>query len=64
VSGRRAVIGGRFKFDNSALIDAKFENMRCFAPARHLMPFGITPLMMLLMLWEMRESTCLLDIFA
>ena len=38
---------GGSKFDNSALIDAKFENVRCFAPARHLMSFDIAPLMML-----------------
>ena len=30
------------KFDNSALIDANFESIRRFAPARHLMSFDIT----------------------
>jgi hypothetical protein len=36
------LVGGS-KFDNSALIDANFESMRGFAPARHLMSFDITP---------------------
>jgi hypothetical protein len=39
---------GGSKFDKSALIDADFESMRCFAPAQHLMSFDITPLIMLL----------------
>jgi hypothetical protein len=39
---------GGSKFDNSALIDANFEKIRGFAPARHLMSFDIHPLMMLL----------------
>ena len=39
---------GGSKFDNSALIDANFEKIRGFAPARHLMSFDIPPLMMLL----------------
>ena len=39
---------GGSKFDNPALIDANFETMRGFAPARHLMSFDITtPFMML-----------------
>jgi hypothetical protein len=40
-------LAGGSKFDNSAFIDANFESMRCFAPARHLMSFDITPLIML-----------------
>ncbi len=34
---------GGSNFDNSALIDANFERMRGFAPARHLISFDITP---------------------
>jgi hypothetical protein len=36
-------MAGNSKFDNSAFIDANFETMGGFAPARHLMSFDITP---------------------
>ncbi len=41
VSGSALPSAGGSKLDNSALIDANFERMRVFAPARHLMSFDI-----------------------
>ena len=44
---------GGSKFDNSPLNDAFFESTAVFAPARHLIIFGVTPLMMLLYYYEL-----------